>query len=141
MPVDAAADQNFGKMARQMGKMMDQMQMGFCGFRPNETWTPAVNLYEDDSAYIVCVDLAGVDKDRIDVVVADNQLKLRGQRAVPLPDPSADHSGRPTRFRVHLMEIDNGGFCREVELPKDVNQAHVRANYRNGMLWIVLPKK
>jgi HSP20 family molecular chaperone IbpA len=38
------------------------------------------------------------------------------------------------------MEIDHGGFCREVELPEDVDRERIAANYRNGMLWIELPK-
>ena len=38
------------------------------------------------------------------------------------------------------MEIDHGGFCREVELPEDVDRDRIAANYRNGMLWIELPK-
>jgi len=46
----------------------------------------------------------------------------------------------PRRVRIHLMEIDHGGFCREVELPEDVDKDRIAANYRNGMLWIELPK-
>ena len=141
MSAESAAEPNFGNMARQMGKTMDQFHTGFFGFRPNETWTPSVNLYEDETGYILCVDLAGVDKNKIDVVVAENQLRLRGQRPVPLPPQHADQQQQPGRLRVHLMEIDNGGFSREVELPQDVNQDAVQATYRNGMLWIVLPKK
>ena len=83
MPVSVAGEPQFSNMVRQMGKMMDQMQKGYFNFYPAETWTPAVNLYENDIGYIVCVDLSGVDKEKIDLVVADGQLKLRGQRAVP----------------------------------------------------------
>jgi HSP20 family protein len=100
-----------------------------------------VNLYESDTAYLVCVDLAGVEKDKLDVVVADHRLKLRGARAVPVhPDgPSAE--GGPRRMRVHLMEIDHGAFVREVDLPLDVDQTRISASYRDGLLWIELPKK
>ncbi len=38
------------------------------------------------------------------------------------------------------MEIDHGAFSREVELPLDVNRENIAANYRNGMLWIEIPK-
>ena len=38
------------------------------------------------------------------------------------------------------MEIDHGAFCREVELPEDVDRKRIAANSRNGMLWIELPK-
>jgi HSP20 family molecular chaperone IbpA len=43
-------------------------------------------------------------------------------------------------MRVHLMEIDHGPFTREVELPPDADKAGISASYRNGMLWIEIPK-
>jgi HSP20 family protein len=138
MSLAAGEQQQFGNVVRQMGKMMDQLQKGYFNFYPAETWTPAVNLYENDIGYIVCVDLSGVDKEKIDLVVADGQLKLRGQRTVPTPDGS---EGRVKGMRVHLMEIDYGPFCREVALPADVDHENIRATYVNGMLWIELPRK
>src|SRR6185503_2051383 len=107
------------------------------------TWAPNVNLYENDAAYVVCVDLAGVDKEKIDVVVSDQKLTLRGARLVPtLPDQPPHLEGRhPPKLRVHVMEIDNGPFCREVELPADVAHDQVSAAHLNGLLWIQLPKK
>jgi HSP20 family molecular chaperone IbpA len=39
------------------------------------------------------------------------------------------------------MEIDHGSFCREVELPHDVARDRISAVYRDGLLWIELPKK
>jgi HSP20 family molecular chaperone IbpA len=45
------------------------------------------------------------------------------------------------RISVHLMEIDHGAFCREVELPDDVHRDRIVASHRNGLLWIELPKK
>ena len=131
----------FGGMARQMNKMLDQMHKGYFGFAPSETWTPNVNLYENDEAYVVCVDLAGVEKDKIDVVVHDGRLRLRGTRPVPQCPESHDAAGQVQRVRVHVMEIDHGAFSREVELPRDVNKQQISAVYRDGMLWIELPKR
>ncbi len=139
MPLAAAGEQQFSNMVRQMGKMMDQMQKGYFNFYPAETWTPAVNLYENDIGYIVCVDLSGVDKEKIDLVVSEGQLKLRGQRAVPTTPEGGE--GRAKGLRVHLMEIDYGPFCREVGLPADVDQEKIRATYLNGMLFVELPRK
>ena len=140
MTVEVASEPPFGSVARQMNKLVDQMNKGYYNFVPNDTWTPSVNLYETESAYVVCVDLAGVDKEKIDLTVADQRLKLRGSRTVPLhPDGGEELSNK--RIKVHLMEIDHGGFSREVELPHDVEHDKISANYRNGLLWIELPKK
>ncbi len=136
MSMKMAQEKTFGRMVRNMARMMDQMQKGFCGYCAGETWTPAVNVYESESSYLVCVDLAGVDKDKIDIVVADGVLRLRGQRNAPLPPVH-----EPGRLRVHLMEIDNGNFCREVDIPSDVRDDHISARHENGLLWIVLPRR
>jgi HSP20 family protein len=121
-------------------KILEQLQnKGYYGFFSNEIWTPSVNLYETESAYLVCVDLSGVEKEKIEIEVADGRLRLSGKRVVPMwPD------GVPkthARVRMHLMEIDHGSFGREVELPQDVHREQINARYQDGMLWIELPKK
>src|SRR3954447_17706232 len=145
MSVTVATDPPFGNLARQMNKIMDQMHKGYYNFAPGETWTPSVNLYETETCYLVCADLAGVEKDKIDITVEDHILRLKGQRPVPscadgaVAEAEAELQNR--RVRIHLMEIDNGSFSREVELPLDVQQDKISARYRNGFLWIELPKK
>ena len=150
MSMTATSDPPFSNLGRRANKMTEQMmQKGYFNFCPSETWTPAVNLYEHDDAYLVCVDLAGVDKEKIDVEVQDNQLTLRGTRHVPVPDDyrgpagvSADAAAAAAgrKPRVHLMEIDHGSFCRQVELPVDVLRDQITAQYVNGMLWVEIPK-
>jgi HSP20 family protein len=140
MPLETAGEVPFGSVARQMSKMMDQMQKGFFSFCPSETWTPSVNLYENDTMYLVCVDLSGIEKEKIDLTIADGQLRLRGDRKVPLHADGAPPDVRAMRVKVHLMEIDHGPFCREVELPEDAKTDHIEATYRDGMLWIEIPK-
>ena len=130
----------FSNLARQMGKFVDQFQKGYYNFCPSETWTPNVNLYETESAYLVCVDLAGVDKEKIELVVADQRLKLKGSRPVP-NNVEHEETDQGRRVRVHLMEIDHGAFAREVELPEDVAHDKIIAIHRNGLLWVELPKK
>ena len=149
MSITAAPEVPYNPM-RQPGKLAEQMQKAF--FSLNETWTPNVNLYENSTSYVVCVDLAGVVKEKIDVEVVDQRLKLRGVRPVPQfeeepevrdlgskASPAA--AGTAKRIRVHLMEIDHGAFAREVELPPDADRESITANYRNGLLWIEIPKK
>jgi HSP20 family protein len=129
----------FGNFNPQVSRMMDQMTKGYYGFLPSEVFTPNVNLYETEGNYQVCVDLAGVDKEKIDIVVVDQRLTIRGNRAVP-PCPE-QHDDEQVRMRVHLMEIDHGAFAREVELPHDVIKEQITAKYTDGFLWIELPKK
>ncbi|MGH7213284.1 MAG: Hsp20/alpha crystallin family protein, partial [Tepidisphaeraceae bacterium] len=127
MSMSVASEPEFGGAARRMGKMIDQIQKGYYNFYPTETWSPNVNLYETDTSYLVCADLSGVDKEKIDVVIDGQALTLRGTRAVPTaPDAEGGHAaGSHTvsgKLRVHVMEIDHGAFARTVELPQDVDK-------------------
>ncbi len=97
--MSTAAEHPFNQMARQANKLLDQLHKGFYVYS-GETWTPNVNLYETPACYLVCVDLAGVDKQKIDVEVVDQRLKLRGTRAVPslddvIPGPASQQEGAP----------------------------------------------
>lgn len=141
MPVLTANEPPFGHMVRQVSRLLDQMHKGYYNFLPGEAWTPSVNLYETETTYLVCVDLAGVEKEKIDILIVDGRLKLRGARSVPTVPNEGSAEAQPKRVRVHLMEIDHGAFCREVELPHDIQHDRVGANYRDGLLWIELPKK
>ncbi|HEX4053953.1 MAG TPA: Hsp20/alpha crystallin family protein [Tepidisphaeraceae bacterium] len=134
------AEKPFKSPQTSPSKMLEQLQSkGYYSFFPNENWTPNVNLYETDAAYLVCVDLAGVEKDKIEIEVVDGRLRLRGNRAVPMCTETTET--RHTRIRMHLMEIDHGSFARDVELPEDVQREHITARHQDGMLWIELPKK
>lgn len=142
MPSETATDVPFGHLAREMSRMLEKMSKSPFGFVPGDVWQPAVNLYETDDAYLVCVDLAGVDKDSVDLHLVENRLVLRGRREVP-PCPEDLRSGNesPCRAKIHLMELDHGNFARDVELPSDIVQAEIHASYRNGLLWIQIPKR
>ncbi len=139
MSITASSEPPFNKMARQTNKLLDQLQKGYYSFYPGETWTPNVNLYETDNVYLICVDLAGVDKSKIDLAVHEGRMKIKGSRAVPSYDENPDQESN-RKVRVHLMEIDHGSFVREVELPEGAAAERITAVYRNGMLWIEIPK-
>jgi len=143
MPIDTLPDQPFQHISRNVNKIVEQLQKGYFNFRPNDTWAPNVNLYETDDQYLVCVDLSGVDKDKIDVELSNNRLAIRGARGVPNYDEAMQSEATPTtgKLRVHVLEIDHGAFFREVELPEHVHQDKISAHYRNGMLWIEIPKR
>jgi HSP20 family protein len=140
MPMELTTDQPLRNMATQMNKMMDQLVKGYFSYRPGETWTPPVNLYETASAYFVCVDLAGVHKEKVDIVVEDGRLTLRGTRNVPVIQAGRGNNST-CKARVHVMEIDHGPFVRQLELAPDAHPERISATYRAGLLWIELPKK
>src|SRR5437667_10931515 len=67
----------------------------------SHTWEPAIKAYRCDKCIRVCVDLAGVDRSRIDLMVEPERLILRGERDVPEP---THEEGRAVQLLA--MEID-----------------------------------
>lgn len=131
------ADRKRQSDANRVTRWIDQVvNVHFHRYCPAEAWAPAINLYEDNAAYYVVADLAGVEADRIDLHVEDGRLVLSGQRAAPRP---GELKGA---LRLQLMEIDHGPFMRAVELPSDVEMDQIgEATYRGGFLWVRMPKR
>lgn len=130
--------QGMEEWSRRVCDIMDEMlKRHFVEFRNAGAWRPAVNLYETAEAYHVCLDLPGMREDEIEVH-CDGQTRVTvyGGRVRPRPaDLPAD-----APLSVHLMEIDEGPFRREIELPAPFEMDAVEAAYRLGFLWITLPK-
>ncbi len=97
-------------------------------------WRPALNAFRCHDQFIVCVELAGVEREEIDVQAEPRRLVIRGRRASP--EPSCDG---PPALQIHALEIDHGTFERVLELSVDIAPERVTAEHRNGLLWIKLP--
>lgn len=133
--VDATED-SFSSMAHRLGRMVDEMLGGqYVPFSGAECWRPAINLYETGAEFVLCVDLAGMPRDQIDVQAEAERVVIRGERAEPQPGERNDTHG------VHLMEIDVGPFCRDVRLPSPIAVDEIQATYRDGLLWVRMPKR
>jgi HSP20 family protein len=99
-----------------------------------EIWSPAVNAYRCEQGFAICVDLAGVPKETIQVEVEKRKVRLHGKRETPEPKDKRNEA-----VQILAMEIDSGSFVREISLPADVDPGCVRAEYKEGLLWIYLP--
>jgi HSP20 family protein len=99
-----------------------------------ETWSPAVNAYRCPQGFAICVDLAGVPRESIQVEVHQRKLRIAGHREVAEPKGKEEEP-----VQILAMEIDAGRFAREIVLPADVESDSVRAEYQQGYLWIYLP--
>jgi len=99
-----------------------------------ESWTPAINAYRCRDHLVVCVELAGVDRQEIELQAEPRRLRIRGVRR-----PLEGCAGETAPLQVYAIEIDQGIFQREIALPLEVAPDGVRAEQRNGLLWIYLP--
>jgi len=93
---------------------------------------PLVNLLEDkENVYIEAL-TPGVDPDSFNITVMQNRLTLSGEKS----RISADV--KPEAF--HRSERSSGKFVRTFELPVEINEERMQAEYKNGLLVITLPK-
>jgi HSP20 family protein len=99
-----------------------------------DTWCPAVNAYRCPHGFAICLDLAGVPKEFIDIQVHTRTVRIEGRREIPEPKGKDEEP-----VQIVAMEIDAGKFSREIQLPSEVQNDAVRAEYKEGFLWIYLP--
>src|SRR5579872_3010053 len=96
------------------------------------TWAPAVDIYETPNELVVKADLPDVDEKEIDVRVENNLLTIRGERKFEKSVSEENY------LRV---ERTYGSFSRSFSLPNTVNPEAIRAEYKNGVLTVNLPKR
>jgi len=93
---------------------------------------PLLNVREEADAYHVDALAPGIDTESLKVSVVNNQLVIEGEKK------STDGEIKPEAY--HRSERSIGRFVRSLTLPIEINAAKVKAEYRNGMLTIALPK-
>lgn len=129
-------EDTFHQLAKSMEALIDGvMDPNYFRSSGRDSWDPRLNVYEMPDKLVVCVELAGIQPGELDVQVDKNILHIRGYRAKPaVPEVTGEIS-------VHLMEIDSGRFHRKVAVPPDLDFAASRAHYKNGYVWIMLPRR
>ena len=96
------------------------------------TWAPAVDIYETEHELVVKADLPDVDEKDLDVRVENNILTIRGERKFE-KTVSEDNYLR--------IERSYGSFSRSFSLSNSVNTDAIKADYRNGVLTLTIPKR
>ena len=99
-------------------------------------WTPAINVYRCADRFVVCADLAGVQRQGLSVKAQERRVRISGHRLPPEPRTDLREP-----MQVLAMEIDDGRFERELRLPEEIDPERAAAEQRDGWLWIQLPLK
>jgi HSP20 family protein len=108
---------------------------------PDPTWRPAINLFECYRCFRICVDLAGVEPQDIDLTIEPERLWIRGHRSPPEPQSSEPEMAFPIKsVRLLAMEIGYGFFERAITVPKDADLSRVATAWDNGILWVEIPR-
>jgi HSP20 family protein len=94
-------------------------------------WNPAVDLYEKDDNFVIKAELPGVDKKDIGIDLKDGVLTLSGERSNDSEVKDDDYYRRERTY---------GKFQRTFSLPADVDSDKIKAEFKDGVLVVEVPK-
>jgi HSP20 family protein len=103
-------------------------------FRDDTTfanWEPPVDIQENEKEFILKADLPDVKKEDVKVEFDDGVLTVEGDRK-----QEKEEKGK----RFHKIERSYGRFVRRFALPTDVDGVHAKAEFKDGVLHVHLPK-
>jgi HSP20 family protein len=96
------------------------------------SWNPNVDIYENKDQIVLEAELPGMSREDFDLSVENNIITLRGERHFEKKDDTDNY---------HRVERAYGSFTRSFTLPNTVSGEGAIADYRNGVLRVVLPKR
>ncbi len=92
---------------------------------------PLVNVSQDSENFYVRSEIPGVKLEDLDVSIMGRSVTISGERRVEIEDPKVSY---------HRRERQGGKFRRQITLPTDLDADKIRAQYKHGILMLVLPK-
>ena len=96
------------------------------------SWAPPVDIYETEDAIVLKAELPGIDPKDVEVRVEDNTLYLKGER---------NYEKEVNEQNYHRVERSYGSFARSFSLPNSIDAEKVKAEYKDGLLTLTMPKR
>jgi len=94
-------------------------------------WAPLVDISEDEKEYLIKAELPDMKKEDVRLTVENEVLAISGERTF-----EKEEKGK----KYHRVERAYGSFVRSFSLPEDAEGSKVTANFKDGMLYVHLPK-
>ncbi len=97
---------------------------------PRRRFIPRVDIFENDDAVFLTIDMPGVGENSVDLTLEKNILTIQGEIEDILPDD----------YRLTYREYRVGDYVRTFALSDEVNRDQIEALMKNGVLRVTLPK-
>jgi len=125
---------DLGLLQDRMNRLFDDAGRGWRSDEPaaTTTWSPSVDIFETEGEIVVKAELPGMDRKDIALHLENNVLTLRGERKFEKETKEENY---------HRIERSYGNFSRSFSIPATVDEEKIRADYKDGVLKIALPKK
>ena len=124
--------QGLSGLQEQVNRLFDTSFPGRSDNSALTTWAPAVDIYETENELVVKADLPDINEKDLDVRIENNTLTIRGERKF---------EKKVTEDNYLRVERTYGAFSRSFSLPNTVNSEAIKADYKNGVLTVELPKR
>ncbi len=113
----------------------DHLMNGFFSNRLENTeltdWTPAIDIDENNDAFVVIADLPGLTKKDISINIKENMLTISGERKIEKKDENKNYCRSERRY---------GSFKRSFQLTDQVIADKISASFKSGVLTVTVPK-
>ncbi|MFW6414921.1 MAG: Hsp20/alpha crystallin family protein [Thermodesulfobacteriota bacterium] len=123
-------------MKEKMDKLMDEVRERFdfdkSMQRNISLWQPVTDVYEKEGEYVIKMELAGMEREDVQVVAKGRELWVYGERK---------RIKELTGSSYQIMERQYGPFARKFHLPGSIDSDNIQASYENGLLTIVVVKQ
>lgn len=137
LPVRREEEHPFYSLQREMNRLFDDFLSDFSlmpfgeGEGRFKTFTPCIDVTEDDEAIHVKAEVPGMTEKDIDVSLTSDFLTIKGEKSEETEDKKRDY---------YRKERSYGSFQRVVPLPEEIDTEKAEASFKNGVLNITLPK-
>lgn len=110
----------------------DELEKSFDGWPSmSNSFTPAIDVYEDKNDVVVEAPLVGIDPEKVDISVEDGVLTMKGE---------SEKKSEVDDKNYYRKEVRRGSFFRSVSLPAKVDADGAEASYAQGILTVRIPK-
>lgn len=125
LPEMLRSDDDFNTLFRRV------MNMPWLGYTETGAWKPAVDLVDSAEEYVLTAELPGIDPKDVDISIEENVLYIRGEKREEYEEKEP---------KYHLFERVYGNFERTFTLPPSIEADKIRAEFKNGVVKVHMPK-
>ena len=125
-------EREFNRIFNSMGNRFEVTRKeGFDEEFDNAVWMPLTDIAEDNDNYYLKVDLPGIKKQDVKISYIDGNLSISGER---VQDKEAKDK------KIHRIERSYGKYYRSFNIPKEIKDDKIKAEFKDGQLTIIIPK-
>jgi HSP20 family protein len=91
---------------------------------------PPINVFQQGDSLVAVLEMPGVSKSDLEIQAKGNTIRISGKKAIAYPEGVS----------LHRRERRSGSFDRSLNVPMQINADAIRAEYRDGILTLIIPR-